>query len=509
MGLAKYFSKDALAITQVLNSNSVQKFESILNKNLVEIIFDSGDLTQEGTVSLDLIVRLIARLYPKIKITDLANGRGLVDSLRKQAIEINANIELIEEEATISLVLGKKNISNTTSKVFYFGSDGWLVKLSTSRAMGSGNSALPFAAGFAACMAASNCFRYVFQELIPDAGFDDDVTFSLLHLNCSDYNENVNPVKDFGKVVLAGLGAIGNGVLWTLSKIKDVKGEIVLVDPEMISLSNLQRYVIAIENDEGLPKTDLANRIFSETKFTFEKKQDRWQNYVAKNKYWSNDFVLTALDSAKDRVAVQSSLPENILNGFTEEGLLGVSRHFDFLKAACISCMYMPTQKKISRSEEVAINLGIPQHEKQYVRNYIYFNSPVDENLLKLIGGANKIDFSELKRFVGTPMSEFYSKFVCGGILLKLKPDVQNSPKMEAPLVFQSVLAGILLVSELYLFKAGFRDKCFPNVTHIYPLIPLNSISNPYNHKLAKDQTGRCICTDDDYKAAFLHKWCL
>ncbi len=71
MALAKYFSKDALAITQVLNG-TIDMFETILNGSIIEIAFDNSVLSGEGKICLDLLIKLIARLYPKIKITDLS-----------------------------------------------------------------------------------------------------------------------------------------------------------------------------------------------------------------------------------------------------------------------------------------------------------------------------------------------------------------------------------------------------------------------------------------------------
>lgn len=507
MGLAKYFSKDVLAITQILNQGSAQCFESILNKNIVEIIFNSNKLTEESKTTLDLSVRLLSRLYPKIKIADLGSGNNNFRvGLKETAIAINSNIEIVEELATVGIVVGEITISNSTSKLFYIGSDGWTAKLSTRQAVGSGNSCLPFAAGFAACIAASNIFRFVFRELIADVQFDEDLTISLLDFSFNKSEDNVLEVRSFDDVILAGLGAIGNGVLWTLSKLKHIEGNIVLIDPETVSLSNLQRYVMTKEPDEGVPKSEIAQQSLSDTKFTIQSFQGSWQSYMGKRKSWDLDFVITALDSAKDRIAVQASLPKYIINGFTEQGLLGISRHYQFSETACIGCMYLPSEKKTNRSEEVAKNLGIPQHEKQ-VRNYLYLNSPIDENLLRLIAESNKIDLQALKHFIGTPMSEFYSNFVCGGVLLSLKTAEKNSIQLEAPLVFQSVLSGILLVAELYLFKAGYRYQSFPNVTHIYPLLPLNYISNPYNHTLPKDKSTRCICSDEDYKSVYNKKW--
>jgi len=91
--------------------------------------------------------------------------------------------------------------------------------------------------------------------------------------------------------------------------------------------------------------------------------------------------------------------------------------------------------------------------------------------------------------------------------LLTLKSGDKPTIRLEAPLAFQSSLAGILLASELYLWKAGYRTQDFPVMTHIYPLFPLNPESNPYHHGVTKDLTNRCICTDQDYRLVYSKKW--
>ncbi len=509
MALAKYFSKDVLAITQVLNKGGVDIFSSLLNVHVIEIAFDTDVLFQEGKASIDLLIKLASRLYPKLKFTSLNN---LTDRYVKQfenlAKNINNKIDIVTEPSTIIIVIGKTSVvsSSVNTPIFYVGSNNWMVYFSNTQPVGSGDSLMPFAAGAAACIAAANIFRYVFNSLIEAVEYDSDICLSLISLEENDTNPKLT-ISDIGDVVVVGLGAVGNGVLWSLSNLATITGKISFIDHEFVSLSNLQRYVECEELDEGKLKVELANEKLAHGRFVTEGFAMTWKDYIAKHKDFENSMVLCGVDSAKGRIGIQSSLPKQILNGFTEQGLLGVSRHINFLDNACIGCMYIPTENKKSKSQEVAENLGIPHLEKDLVRPYLYYDFLVDENILKQISLYNNINQDELKRFIGIPMSKFYSDFVCGGILLTLKQKEDSTAKIETPLAFQSAFAGILLVSELFLIRGGIRDGNFKNVTHFYPLLPIQNGINPYNHTLSKNKGNNCFCLDKLFVEAYKGKY--
>ena len=72
--------------------------------------------------------------------------------------------------------------------------------------------------------------------------------------------------------------------------------------------------------------------------------QKLWSEFLGHVEDWRIDQVLVALDSAQDRIALQSSLPKWIANGWTRGGEAGVSVHKSFgSEYACLACVYMPT----------------------------------------------------------------------------------------------------------------------------------------------------------------------
>jgi hypothetical protein len=504
MSLAKYFKKDLLAISQVLKKVSKSELENSLNSNVIEIAFDNSIRSGEAQLSADLAVSLVSRLYPKIIVTDITQENSkILSELISKAKNINSNIEIVQETPTASLIIGSTSLQNRSFPV-YIGSYYWTSKLSILGPVNSAESELPFAAGISVCYGLSNIFKYTFKSILTKFDLDSEFALSLLTLSQTKDDDKLTTKDiDLGSVLLVGLGAIGNGFLWSLSNMTHVKGNLTLIDPQRIELSNLQRYCMTTEQHLNLSKVRIIEG-FSKNDISLESFEGDWSKYLNNTNNWKNQLICVAVDSAKDRIAIQSSLPEYILNAYTENNLVGISRHFDFYNKACLACGLMPEQKTKNRSMEVSENLNIPQQER-LIRDYLYQDKLVDKQLLQLVADANSIDLSELLQFEDMSMESFYSQAVCGGHLQFINNSSQ-SIEIEAPLSFQSTLAGILLASEMILYRLGARSLKFYNQTHIHPLSPISEY-NPYNHTLGKNKTGKCICNDEVFRKNYLNKW--
>jgi hypothetical protein len=501
MAIAKYFSKNALAIQHILKKGNYTEFENLLNSHVIEIAFDNMVLTHEGKTCFDLLIKLVARLYPKVIFTALHPS---LESHVKQAEEfakkINSQIE-ISEKATVRVCIGNTIVEPLDDvKTFYVGSSKWTVLLSDSNPVGSGASQIPFAAGVAACIAAANIFRFVFFKMLRKAVLDDEVRFSLLEpYRIMDPED----CQDLGKFTLVGLGAIGNGCLWALSHLPGVKGELIAIDHQKIALSNIQRYVQVLESDQNIQKIIISKRSIKNSLINATHFIKKWDQYISESKDYNNEVIITALDTAKDRIAVQSSLPKYLFNGYTDDGMLGVARHLNLLNEACLNCMYTPKGPRPNISEVIAQDLNIPEIS---IRNLIYLNKAVDINLLSAVAISNKIDVKEIIKFKGTSILDFYSEFICGGILLKIQGAASSSSQtIEAPLAFQSSLAGILLITDLYLFRCN--NHPIYNRSHYNPLVPIKKGINFTHHNIEKDNSGNCICSDPIYRQVYQNKW--
>ncbi|MGD9929330.1 MAG: E2 ligase fold family C protein [Mangrovibacterium sp.] len=515
MALARYFSKDLLALNRLLNTDS-SVFEEIINNKIVTLAFDINAVeTHEGSCGLDLIIRLLARFYPKLRISDLsgtnqAKQRELVELAKR----INGNIEIVpdSESEDILIIAGatQKEITNKSPK-FYFGSENWIAKYSVSNIQEFGSSENPFGSGIAACILASNVFRTLFSDYIVYNEKDFEFEFSSYSLEFG--SRDNPPLKDIilDDLTIAGVGAVGNGLVWALARLEAIRGEIALIDSETISRTNLQRYVLFREEDEGQDKVLVAKTFFKQINLDVHTCKGEWKDYIEERGNWDIHCAAVGIDNANDRIGIQSSLPQVIFNAFTEDGVIGISRHLDFINEPCLACSYIPTSKKKNRTEEIAEECGIPD-KVDLVKDYYNYNAAVNEvipnytvSLLQEIANRKGIPSEKLEQYNGKKLDEFYSDFICGGTILTLSNADDKITEVDAPLAFQSALAGVLLAAELvkYYMNDGHPTE---NRTDIYVLSPLCDI-NPYHRKLVKDVTGRCLCVDDDFIDRYQEKW--
>jgi molybdopterin/thiamine biosynthesis adenylyltransferase len=515
MALARYFSKDLLALNKLLNTDS-SIFEEVINSKTVTLAFDENAVhTFEGNCGLDLIIRLLARFYPKLKVYDLSGTNSEKQGeLIKLAKMISGNIEIVPDAETedILIIAGLTSIEfKTKSPKFYFGSENWIAKYSVSEPKSFGKSTNPFGSGIAACLLVSNIFRTVFGDYIEYKEKDMEVELSTYSLI---YGSNQNPpLKDimFKDLTIAGIGAVGNGVIWALSQFETISGEIALIDSETISRTNLQRYVLFKEEDEDQDKVLVAKAFFKQPHVNVSPCKGEWKDYIKERGNWDVDCVAVGIDSANDRIGIQSSLPRVIFNAFTEDGLIGISRHLDFVNKPCLACSYIPTSKKKSRTIEIAEECGVPD-KIDMVKDYYNYNAAVNEvipnytvSLLQEIANRKGIPLEKLGQYNGNKLDEFYSDFICGGTVLMLSNTENDIKEVDAPLAFQSAMAGILLAAELVKYHMN-NDLKQEDRTDIYHLSPVSEI-NPYHRKLVKDETGRCLCIDNDFVDRYKEKW--
>ena len=276
--------------------------------------------SRDGRFLLDLTVRLAARLYPSLTFLTVPAVDGFAEELMALAISINPNIETSRSgvaHAALSIGVAAPPVDAPT---VYAGCDGWVAMVGTEGSYGTSDQGNPFGPGFAACIAAANLFRLLF---LPDgqASLDANVSFP----PDADFFPLLTPSALAAPLVLVGAGAVGNSAVWSLAR-TPVTGQIHLVDPQVVELSNLQRYVLCSRSDEGGIKVDIAGKEFGGGLTALLHKGTLASFLEANGHKWER--ILVALDSAHDRRAVQASLPRWIANAWTQLGDLGVSTPF-------------------------------------------------------------------------------------------------------------------------------------------------------------------------------------
>ena len=510
MAVANFFDRALMSAAQALGGADPAELQDELGRHVIEMAWDgfAARLT-EGRLALDLAVRLLARLYPALRLTPLdAKAAALLPQLEALALAINPEIELCgDAAATVRLVFGRTG-SPSAVPTIYAGSDGWLAKVSTRRPQGVGPSALPFGAGAAACLGAANVFRAVFADRLAAAALDERSVLSMFDFSTGRRATQGPPDLDvdLGLTQLVGTGAIGNGTLWLLANTPGLKGILHLIDHETVELSNLQRYVLAVQDTVGRTKVDLARETLARgpCSITPAPFLARFEKYQAGRGHAAIARVVVALDTARDRIAVQAALPKRSLNAWTQVGDLGVSRH-DFLgEGACLACLYLPKGQVPNQDEVIAKALGLPVelpvlHD---LRNRLVSDAPVGEAFVRETAQRLGAPAEALLRFANEPLRQFYAKAVCGGLLI---PPADGRPPIDAPLAFQSAMAGVLLGAELVADAGGLRAA--PATKTILDMTrPVASRLGVRVLKPAQSSGPRCICQDPDFIAVYREK---
>jgi hypothetical protein len=492
MALADFYARGALAASQVLAGFDEQAFAAKLGATPVGLAFDAETVASgEGAALIDMLVGLLARLYPTLAI-DPAHATA-IDLAR----QVNPGIDIAApDRATIGVAVGPTDRRFTTT--VFAGSDGWDALIDDTRPQAVGASANPMGAGAAACLAAGAIFRVVFGE-----GSVDSALRLSAWLGDSGAAPDEAPAENWqiGEVVLVGAGAIGNGAVWALSR-APARGHVHIVDDEPIDLGNLQRYVLAMRGDEHAVKADLAAAQFTGDALTATPHPQSWGAFVTEHGYrWQQ--ALLALDSAQARRDVQGSLPRHIVNAWTQPGDLGVSNHSAFGgQGACVACLYLPDAAAQNEDELVAGALAIP-HRLQEVRTLLHTGAGVDPGLLADVAAGLGQPVEEVMRFAGQPVRDLYVRGVCGGALLPLGRAGRPDDAVHVPLAHQSALAGVLLAA------AAVRQavESPPKVTRVTRLNVLRPVGVSLNQPARRRGDGRCLCEDPDFLAAYQAKW--
>ncbi len=538
MGFARFFGKSAISAASLLRRFDDDEFRRKLATSVVGIAYDDvATSTSEGQRTLELLVDLLARLYPTVAIKGLdttsAEQSHALARLSARARAINPEITLLHglDQVTALAVVGATTVeglvANGNPFVVYIGSNEWIARASTRRPVRSSPSDNPFGAGAAACIAAAAVFRSIFADELEQRGLPElgalsaedaheDLSLSLLDFSAGaatrvDYQQLPGAI-DIGETFLVGVGAIGNAAVWALARTSGLTGTLNLIDGEVIELSNLQRYVLATEASVGQRKVDIAATAIrsdlesiAEQGLAVRAHAKHWDAYLATRNDYLLNHVLLALDSAEDRIAAQSSLPQWIANAWTQPENLGISRHASFRDDACVACLYLPTQVRKSRDALYAEALGIQsQEEIMEVRRLLHSGAPVGVQFLKTMTEHLGVPLEPLAGFANRPLEHFYSEALCGGVVLNLGGRVGTERRTEVPMAFQSAMAGIILAAELVVHAGGLRSEPLPCRSEIDLLRPLGT---RLNSPAVKHPSGRCICQDKAYLDVYASKY--
>lgn len=521
MKLARFFSRIADAHLSLLGFKEKSAFGERLAGVTVALVWaDAATDTPANRAGFHLAANLLARLYPSIRIDGPApiadTAAGLIRAINPLAV-----VARHAGPADGRIVWGDASDGAIDVGV---GADGWNVWVDERPASTGDDVAAP-AALAAAALGVAELFRVVFAEHLDrrarralQPGVLNIVTGRCEHARLPIPEELI----DIGSVYLAGAGAVGEAAVEALRHTA-VTGLLHVVDPERVELSNLQRYLLATNADDGVEKTAIIARALRGTRLSVKQIQTRWgaDGRTAPGR----DTVLCALDSAADRIAVQAGLPRRLYNAWTQPTDVGWSRHETFGADACLACLYLPLGKTPHLSELIARAIG--QHNLR-VAAYLVTRTPIGRVLprnaiqapfrgtlpsdaaawasraiLDDVAPAFGLAGSDLDRWREHEIAGLYRDGICGGAIVRaLTPD--TPAHMLVPMAHQSALAGIMLATQLIVAQ-------IPELREARAAEPegrFNVLAGlPQHLPFPRQRTAGCLCADPDFVVGYRSRW--
>lgn len=518
MALPRFFDRVTHSIISAAGPVDCASIAAHLQAKAVRVVAPDW-ITEVGGHREGFLVacNLLARMYPTL-IVDAP------EPIREAAVEtilaVNPACDLVGDEAqpNAALTWGAGPVSATEVCV---SAAGWNVLLDDAVPDAS-TPCSPLAAMASAALGVREVFRAVLGDLTDDhRNGGTPLGWNLITLR--EPEDGIPPLVegvDFGELALVGCGAIGQSFVDAI-RASNSRGRLVAIDPEDVELSNLQRYVLTTNGDVGEAKTSLVARALQGTEV----------EVVQQRRAWSLDDGLSpaclvcALDTVTDRIGCQGSLPRTIYNAYTGDQDLGWTRHERFGEDACLACIYWPSQREASWTDQVARSLGMEADGKRialYKVSGIGIGEPLPPAILASNGVAPELaaqwgqkslldDLTEAFGLSEQVKSEWcdkdidavYSEGLCGGRLVEVLDRGKNE-LLLVPLAHESVLAGVMLAaSVIAAHHPELRDVRHPDTKGAVRLSGAPSL--PYTSAPAR--LDECICSDPAFTGHYHESW--
>lgn len=514
MALPRFFSRVRDALTPVADINP-----EALERHLdgTPVVIDAPTAADEAGLAGPLMAaNLAARLYPKIQLTGTTDfttaAADLIMSINPLA-DVTTNQSAPSVVSAVGVTFGTSDVAIRSSMVRVT-SSGWNIALDTELPdLGPGH---PIANLAGASIAMGEVFRAAFGSALNTGGSSgpSPATLNLLTLEGASAAPYGSANLELPPTHLVGAGAIGQAFLHALLT-SGVSAELTVVDPELITVSNLQRYVLTVDTDEHASKTDLAGKAAAGSNLKVTPVPTKWGE-----DHRTGPGVLqaaVALDTAASRLEVAASLPGRTYNAWTQPADIGWSRHERFGTEPCLACLYYPNRPRPSDHENIAAAFG--QHPLRML-TYLVRGTPVGQplpevgeiagmpsppempswlftSLLDDLVAAGSLTPQEAPAWAGRTLGSLYRDGVCAGGLVHLSA---TEPEALAPLAHQSALAGVMLAAALIHAAdpelAPHRPAAIEARIDMLRRLP-QRIARP------RQRTPGCICSDADYLKAY------
>lgn len=299
----------------------------------------------------------------------------------------------------------------------------------------------------AACRAAAVAFTRILGGLAdrPEqtAGYADILTY--IH-GPDPLPEGGRPVPSALNAVLVGAGSVGGAAVHTFKYLPALDGHLTIIDPQQLDPDNPDRALLATAAVAAAQaaKADVARDALSHHAIAVEPaRMTVTQWHADQPPRTPLPLVLSAVDAAEGRRAIQDCLPYRLINAACSPDEVQVSGHVTG-NGPCVSCLQMPqiTDGQSVKKKLMAAATGMPE---EMVSQMVTLAIPLEQQHLRQIEVAQGLPTGSLGQYLDRSLLDvWHERLVYGGTLVTagggMRGIVANA--------FVTALAGVLLAAE-------------------------------------------------------------
>ncbi len=497
---------------------------SLFSPGRVELTLtpEVAEIPQAQMITM-MATNLLVRLHPVVQVVQIIlppGTRAIAPMPRWEAGMLQEHLALmisaIKPEVAVHwgpggpscnvrLHVGPENTVPRTNTI-YVGSDGWLSTISRSAACPIGMTN-PIGAQVAACLGVAEIWKALLlprREALalphPIVPLKDSLSFLATTYACdtSGPNPPLPAAVQLDGLTIAGIGAGGSALIYSLASLMDLQGHLTLLDHDRIDRPNLNRYVIADDTDaqDARLKVELAESILSD-RFRLTKvdiHRHRFQDIYSSMPIASLRRVVATVDHPQTRRDIQFETPQVLWGaGAGEEGSFRVSRGL-FGKTECAYCEFPPSSDSAERgqAEALAATLGsTPDAWHKLILNDGIFAA---EMVNELRSGKNE-DIPYRLPQVGQAYRQWFAG-QCGRLPL-------SAGAGTVPIPFAPVLAGVLLAGEV------IKEFHFPELVldGAYQNTALGAFHRRHGGQRMIPKEDCVCCSNQAIRDQHTHRW--
>lgn len=348
----------------------------------------------------------------------------------------------------------------------------------------------------AACRAAAAVFERLLRAVadlpIPAFGYADALT----------YGAGPSPLPDTAvaapstvDALLVGAGSVGGACVYTLGFMPNLTGSLVVVDPQRLETHNPDRALLATAQATAARefKVDVAARALAHHAAL------RVDGRPVTVGEWLVDLpprtplplVLSAVDSAGARRAIQDCLPLRLVNAACGPREVTVSGHVTGA-GPCVCCLHMADVLDADRVKKrmIAKETGLPQLA---VVELVLRGTPLETPHLRSIELFRKLTPGSLDRYLGRTLTDLWDEqLLYGGAPV----DATATTRAVVATPFVTALAGALLAAEALKHANPGRDQLLlgPNTVTQYVEDPYVGPLHAQLRPRLRWPTSECLC---------------